>query len=330
MPLAVTLSQAATASGYGRDDPLVIAVGRAGRRPAHLARGCFPAGASGVIACSADPGRGGPTPSTLIYVASLAKQVVAACAALLVRDGMLDVEAPVGEWLTWEVRVRHLIHHTSGLPLDRTPDGDRTSTGVLAALDGPEFPPGTRYSYSNVGYVVLAELVSRTAGMPLADFARWRIFEPLGMTDTVFWSGPEPRPPGAAPLDPVHPAPLSIGDGGMWSTAADLLRWADGLNFDRLGVTDLVQTPGALDDGTPLDYAWGMGIRTRFGYRTYQHGGGFADLRAMLVRVPEKGLDLVVLALADRSERSTALTMTLLEALASKRGRPGVTHGAGP
>jgi hypothetical protein len=83
MPLATTLSQAPTASGYGRDDPLVIAVGRAGRRPAHLARGCYPAGSSGVIACSADPGRGGPTISTLIYVASLAKQVVAACAALL-------------------------------------------------------------------------------------------------------------------------------------------------------------------------------------------------------------------------------------------------------
>ena len=237
MPLAVTLSQAATASGYGRDDPLVIGVGRTGRRPAHLARGCFPAGTSGVIACSADPGRGGPTTSTLIYVASLAKQVVAACAALLVRDGMLDVEAPVGEWLTGEVRVRHLIHHTSGLPVDLTPDGDRTSTGVLAAIDGAEFTPGTRYSYSNVGYVVLAEVVSRTAGMPLADFARWRIFEPLGMTDTRFWTGPGAGPPGAAPLEPAHPAPLSIGDGGLWSTAVDLLRWANGLNTDRLGVT---------------------------------------------------------------------------------------------
>jgi CubicO group peptidase (beta-lactamase class C family) len=314
MPLAVTLSQAAAQSGYQRDDPLVIAIGRAGRRPAHLARGCFPAGSSGVIACSVDPGRGGPTTSTLIYVASLAKQVVAACAALLVRDGRLDVEEPVS---VEGVRVRHLIHHTSGLPLD-PPAADL------------EFSPGTRFSYSNVGYVVLAEVVSRAAGMPLADFARQRIFEPLGMTDSMFWAGPEPAPPGAAPLDPVRPAPLSIGDGGLWSTAADLLRWADGLDADRLGVTDLVQTPGALDDGTPLDYAWGMGIRTRLGRRTFQHGGGFADVRTMLVRVPGEGLDLVILALADRSERRTILTGKLLEALLSERGRPGVTHGAGP
>lgn len=318
MPLAVTLSHAATISGYSRDDPLVIAIGRAGRRPAHLSRGCFPAGASDVGACSTDPGRGGPTTSTLIYVASLAKQVVAACAALLVRDGMLNVEAPVGEWVSsGDVRIRHLIHHTSGLPGDRPLTGDRTSDGILTAIDGLEFAPGTNWSYSNVGYVVLAEVVRRTAGMSLADFARWRIFEPLGMPDTRFWTGPGPGPPGAAPLDPAHPAPLSIGDGGLWSTAADLLRWADGLNTDRLGITDLVQTPGALDDGTPLDYAWGMGVRTRLGRRAYQHGGGWADVRTMLVRVPDEGLDLVVLALADRTERRTALISRLLEELVS-------------
>jgi CubicO group peptidase (beta-lactamase class C family) len=210
------------------------------------------------------------------------------------------------------VRVRHLIHHTSGLPLDHPAGGP-------LPLD-LAFTPGTRYSYSNVGYAVLAQVLSRAAGVPLAEFAGRRVLEPLGMADSTFWSGPTPGPPGAAPLDPVHPAPLSIGDGGLWSTATDLLRWADGLNEHRLGITELVQTPGRLDDGTPLDYAWGMGIRTRLGRRAYQHGGGFADVRTMLVRVPEEGLDLVVLALADRSERSPALTGKLLEALLSERG----------
>ena len=114
--------------------------------------------------------------------------------------------------------------------------------------------------------MVLAEAVSRTAGMPLADFARWRIFEPLGMADTMFWTGPGAGAARRRAARPGDPAPLSIGDGGLWSTAADLLRWADGLNTDRLGVTDLVQTPGTLDDGTPLDYAWGMGVRTFGGH----------------------------------------------------------------
>jgi CubicO group peptidase (beta-lactamase class C family) len=320
MPLAATVSQAADASGYGRDDPLVIAIARAGRRPTHLARGCFPAG---VAACTADPGRGGPTITTPVYTASLAKQVTAACAALLVRDGRLDVDATVASLLPglppWaaRVRVRHLIHHTGGLPGETSvgpAGGDRTSAGVRDTA-APDVPPGSRYRYSNAGYVHLADVVSAVAGAPLPDVARRWIFEPLGMTDTLFWTGPAPRPPGAAPLDPPHPAPLSLGDGGMWSTAADLLRWADGLNDDRLGVTALLQTPGTLDGGTPLDYAWGMGVRAYGGHVAYRHGGAYADVRTMLVRVPGKGLDLVVLALADRSERRTGLTDRLLAAL---------------
>ena len=349
MPLAVTLSQVATASGYGRDDPLVIAVGRAGRRPVHLARGCFPAAGSGVVACAADPGRGGPTTTTQVYMASLAKQVTAACAALLVRDGTLDVEAPVASVLPglppWsrEVRVRHLIHHTSGLPRDAglggptagaSPGGsggassggdpggappggavDRTSADVLASAHHLDFAPGSRHSYSNVGYVCLAEVVGAAAGEPLPTLAHRRIFAPLGMTGTLFWTGPGPGPPGAAPLDPPHPAPLSIGDGGMWSTAADLLRWADALDTDRLGVTRLVQSAGALDDGTPLDYAWGVGVRSHRGRPAYRHGGAYGDVRTMLVRVPETGPDLVVLALGDRTERLATLTDRLLAAL---------------
>lgn len=323
------LTQAADSSGYGRDDPLVIAVGRAGRRPAHLARGCFPSGAAGVVACAVDPGRGGPTTTTQVYLASLAKQVTAACIALLVRDGRLDVDATVASVLpgrppwTRAVRIRHLIHHTGGLPGESAaaPAGDdRTSAGVLGAVRAPEDPPGTRYRYSNAGYVCLADVVSAVAGEPLPGFAQRRIFAPLGMTGTSFWPGPAPRPPGAAPLDPPRPAPLSLGDGGMWGTAADLLRWADGLNRDRLGITALLQTPGALDDGTPLDYAWGMGVRRCHGHLAYRHGGAYADVRTMLVRVPGDGLDLVVLSLADRGERHTGLTDRLLAALLTGRG----------
>jgi len=290
------------------------------------------------------------TAGTLVYAASLAKQVTAGCAALLARDGALDVDAPLAHFLPelppWAatVRVRHLIHHTSGLPLgDQSPpaidragpaessgraapgealpgsdrarlaEPDRTTAGVLAAAgDGPVTPPGTRYAYSNVGYVALGAVVERVAGRSLDDVARARIFEPLGMTAARFWTGPGPAPAGAAPLDPVHPAPLSAGDGGMWSTAADLLRWCAGLDADALGITARVQTPGRLDDDTPLGYAWGMGVRASRGRTVYRHGGSYADVRTMLIRVPEEGFDLVILALADRTERWTALADDLI------------------
>ncbi|MEV6491021.1 serine hydrolase domain-containing protein, partial [Actinoplanes sp. NPDC051633] len=183
-----------------------------------------------------------------------------------------------------------------------------------AAADAEGDPPpagvggAAASSYSNVGYVLLAEAVARTTGTPLATFAKDRIFTPLGMADTLFWAGPEPSPPGAVQLDPRHPAPLSIGDGGLWSTAEDLLRWAEALDTDRLGITGLLQTP-------VLGYAWGMGVREHAGHRIYRHGGSYADVRTMLVRVPGTGFDLVVLAARDRSERRTDLTDRLLEAL---------------
>jgi CubicO group peptidase (beta-lactamase class C family) len=133
------------------------------------------------------------------------------------------------------------------------------------------------------------------------------------MTRTCFWPGPAPAPPGAAPPASPHPAPLSPGDGGVWSTAADLLRWCRALDADRLRVSGLLHTPGRLDDGTLLDYAWGMGVRSRGGHRYYRHGGGWPSLRALLARSPDLGLSLVVLALADDTERRVPLADSLLD-----------------
>jgi CubicO group peptidase (beta-lactamase class C family) len=345
MPLAVTFAQAAAAVGYRREDPLVVAAAIAGQRRAHLARGCVPASVDPSQSSPASADLGRPTPAsadvcapgsrrltttTQVYIASLAKQVTAACTALLVHDGILDLDAPLADYVpdlpAWAetVRIRHLVHHTSGLaaepapspplePADDRRPPERTTSGLLAAaVPGPTATPGTRFGYSNIGYVCLATAVENAAGEPFGDFARRRIFDPLGMADTLFWDGPEPGPPGAAPLDPAYPAPLSLGDGGMWSTAADLLGWCAGLNDDRLGITALIQTPGRLDDGTELDYAWGMRALRVGDQSVYWHSGSHADVRTKLARVPERGFDLVILALADQTERSAPLTEALV------------------
>jgi hypothetical protein len=78
----------------------------------------------------------------------------------------------------------------------------------------------------------------------------------------------------------------------------------------------LVQTPGRLDDGTPVDYAWGMGVRSHAGRPVYRHGGGWPSLRALLARVPDLGLSLVIVALADDTERRVPLADSLLDLLA--------------
>ncbi|MER6579126.1 serine hydrolase domain-containing protein [Nonomuraea sp. NPDC001023] len=277
---------------------------------------------------------GGPLgATTLAYMASLSKQMTAACAAQLAQQGELDMESALSRWLpqlpAWAdaVRLRHLVHHTAGMPADAKiealmgRDADRTTEGVIQAL--ARFPvldrePGAAHAYSNAGYVCLAAAVERALGQPLPDFARSQLFAPLAMVNTRYWTGPDPAPPGAAPLVSSHPAPLSVGDGGVWSTATDLLRWGQALNAGELGISALIQTPGHLDDGTPIDYAWGIGVRSHAGYRVYRHGGGWLGLRALHARVPDLDLSMVLIAIADHTEHRVALLNSLLDEMTSR------------
>jgi CubicO group peptidase (beta-lactamase class C family) len=243
-----------------------------------------------------------------------------------VRDGALDVEDTLARWLpelpAWAgaVRLRNLLYHTAAVPDMEVSaivgDGDLTTAAVLSALARvPDLAgrPGTAHAYSNTGYVCLAEAVQRAAGQPLPEFAEQRIFMPLGMSSTCCWTGPAPMPPDAAPLAVAHPAPLALGAGGVWSTARDLLRWSQALNGGELGISRLMEAPGSLDDGTPVGYAWGMGVRVHGGYRVCRHGGGWPGLRALLARVPDLNQSLVILALADDSERRLDLAASMLD-----------------
>lgn len=312
------------AAGYGPDDPLVVGVQPAASPAVLVGRGQTLDGAA----------VGAATP---VYAASLAKQVTAVCTALLVRQGRLTLGSSLTTWLPelpgWAsgVRVRHLLWHTGGLPevcsyeeLERA-GLDRTTRGVvdaLAARGRLEHPAGQEHRYSNAGYVCLALVVARVTGQPFAHAARNLVLDPLGLAGSRWWAGPGARPPRAAPLAPPHPAALSLGDGGLWSTAADLLRWNEAMHHDTLGVAAVVQTPGHLDDGTPLDYAWGVGVRERAGRRLYRHGGLWAGLNAQLVRVADDGSGFVVLALDLDEERTATLAESLLEALVPSHPNP--------
>ena len=93
------------------------------------------------------------------------------------------------------------------------------------------------------------------------------------------------------------------------------MRWNDALERDALGVSALLQTPGKLDDGTGLDYAWGIDVREHAGRRVYRHGGTWAGLCVQLVRVAGRGADFVIVALDNEEERTAALAGHLLDEL---------------
>jgi CubicO group peptidase (beta-lactamase class C family) len=269
------------------------------------------------------------TRGSMFYVGSLAKQFVAACAALLVRDGRLDVEHRVTRYVgglpRWAdaVRIRHLIHHTSGL-LDRDrsgppppptgvgPSGNDDQLGRIRELPALSFPPGTRYAYANRGYQLLGQVVAAAAGTTLAAFADERVFEPLGMANTFFRDRERELPPAAArghfEADDgrIHVEPArwhAVGAGGLWTTADDLATW-DAAFYDDASIAPSLSARGALDDGTPIHYAWGLSVRTHRGQPIHSHGGSFPGWLAKMVRFPLQRTTVLVLANGERRDVS--------------------------
>jgi CubicO group peptidase (beta-lactamase class C family) len=252
------------------------------------------------------------TPETPMYAASITKQVVGALAAQQVLadllrpdDRVLDLLPALPPWAA-AIRVRHLIHHTSGLhpteqvlaalglPSEQHLDNDMVMQG-LDLLPPPDTAPGTAFGYSNIGYVVLAEVLVAVTGAPVPFLAQQSLFAPLGMAASRLG----PAESAALPTD-VRP-PRTIGDGGLWSSALDLLTWLDALSSDRLGpeLTRLVQRPGRLDDGTALDYAWGVTARSGSEGTSYTHGGNWPGWSAKTVRRPATGTAVVLLTTSD-------------------------------
>jgi CubicO group peptidase (beta-lactamase class C family) len=135
-----------------------------------------------------------------------------------------------------------LLTHTSGLQSVGVPNeaippigsGDTVADWVSKLGDVPlDFEPGTRWAYSNgVAFEVLARIVESVSGLPLKEFLRRRIFEPLGMRDSGFGMQAV-RPEQAVPVDrkvTAHPCVLGTtyhsGSGGLWTTATDYWRFA--------------------------------------------------------------------------------------------------------
>ena len=263
-------------------------------------------------------------PDTVFYVGSLSKQFTAMAAALAIEQGRLSAEDPVRRYLPElpayadAIRVRHLIHHTSGLRDYNTllsiagRRGDeaydnRTVLRMTARQRDLNFRPGTEYLYSNTGYTLLATVVERAVGTRFAEYADTQIFAPLGMTATHYGvdvSRLVPRRASAyargadGKLRLDTPRNERAGAGGVFTTVRDLLRWDENFYDARVGgraLIDRVQTPGSLGDGSPITYAWGLQLGTYRGLRIVEHGGSLGGYRAHLTRFPEPHVSVAIL-----------------------------------
>jgi len=188
---------------------------------------------------------------TIFEAGSVSKQFTAAAVVLLARAGKLSLDDPVRKYVPElpdfgvPLTIRQLLHHTSGLrdwgnlvALAGWPRTTRVHThahvlDVLSRQRTLNFPPGTRWSYTNSGYNLAAIIVSRVSGTSFMEFTKTAIFDPLGMKDTS-WRDDYTRivkrranaytqRQGAFALS--MPFENVYGNGGLLTTIGDLLKW---------------------------------------------------------------------------------------------------------
>jgi uncharacterized protein YbbC (DUF1343 family)/CubicO group peptidase (beta-lactamase class C family) len=161
------------------------------------------------------PQRERMTVDTIFDLASLTKPIATATSVMmLIEEGRLRLIDRVSTFVPGferygkaDITIRHLLTHVSGLrpDVDLADDWVGTDTAIQLAIEEvPTAPPGTRFVYSDINFFLLGEIVKRISGEPLDRFSRRRIFEPLGMTETMF-NPPESLRPRIAPTESCTP-----------------------------------------------------------------------------------------------------------------------------
>jgi len=273
----------------------------------------------------ADLNQGTPiTPTTLFDVGSVSKQFTAASIVLLANEGKLALTDDIRKYLPEipdygaPITIDHLLRHTSGLRdynqllvlkgyhyEDVVNDDDALE--VIARQRALKFKPGSRWEYSNTGYFLAALIVKRVTGKTLAEFAKERLFQPLGMTRSHFRDNHmailpgrataySPSEKGGYQMDMSNWNPL--GDGQVQANVTELALWEDNFSTLKVGgraLIDALQAPGALETGASTPYGRGLFLDTYRGVQRVHHSGGWAGYRSLLVRFPAQHVSIAVL-----------------------------------
>lgn len=278
--------------------------------------------------------------NSIFHVASISKQFTDLCIALLAADGLLDIDDEVRQYIPElpdfgpTITIRHLIHHTSGLRdqwsllhLAGWREEDLvTNEDVLDLVQRQRalnFEPNTEYVYCNTGYTLLSLIVHRVSGRTLRKFAQERIFGPLGMTSTHFHDDHaeivrgrtqayQPRNGDGYRIS--IPEFDVVGTTSLFTTVEDLAKWEGNFHTTQVGGPDLIaelQDPGTFNDGTAMDYAWGLQVSTWRGQHRVGHSGADHGYRADFLRLPNLGFAVAVL-----SNVSDSMPATLTERVA--------------
>lgn len=276
------------------------------------------------------------TPRTDFRLASFTKQFTATCIMLLVQDGKLHYDDHLTDIFPEfpaygrTITIRNLLNHTSGLPdyeellMKQYPDRPEgeipqiVDAGVLKLLEeqtAGKFPPDSKWEYSNSGYATLAMVVEKVSGKPFGRFLHDRIFAPLKMNSTLAYEKGKNEVPhrayghtkekdGWRETD-QSPTSVVLGDGGIYTSIDDLVKWDRALREHTLlsasemqpALTPVQPTgPAKFDGGRPVSYGFGWFLDPYKGHQRMSHDGSTIGFRTTIQRFPNDNLTIIVLA----------------------------------
>jgi CubicO group peptidase (beta-lactamase class C family) len=227
-----------------------------------------------------------------------------------------------------QVTIHHLLCHTSGL-LDYEDFveeragwqiSDEEVLEIAAAQSATYFPPGSRYRYSNTGYVLLALVVEKVSGIPYDDFVQQHIFEPLGMAHTVLYEkgkfipdramGYAKDSSGKFVLADQGTCTATKGDGCIYTSVRDYLRWHQALG-SKAGMApalDSINFPLENYTGAGYGMGWFYAKRSTGGLEMY-HTGNTSGFSHLVIRILAQ--DVLVACFTNRADNPYLLTSFL-------------------
>ncbi|HYC09047.1 MAG TPA: serine hydrolase domain-containing protein [Steroidobacteraceae bacterium] len=269
--------------------------------------------------------------ATLFQSGSLGKQFTAVLVMLQVEDGKLRLEDPLTRYFhdaprSWQaITVRNLLNHTSGIAdytdytteqvsrrggpsIDLRRDYSEEELVKLAYRLPLEFPPGSRWKYSNTGYLLLGVLVHKVSGKFYGEVLRERVFVPLRMGTARVMSEADIIPDRAAGYrlvkgelknqEWVSPTLNTTADGALYLSVRDWLAWDRGLRAQAIlqpGSWAEVYTPVTLSNGTKYPYGFGWDVDEAKGQPFYHHDGAWQGFTTTISRYLADDLTIVVL-----------------------------------
>jgi len=267
------------------------------------------------------------TEGAIFDIGSIGKQFTATVIAILANQGLLTLDAPIREHLPEMasyadgIIIRQLVHHTSGLRdyltlldlsgllLENT-YAESFLFDLIVRQKGLNFEPGKEYLYSNSGYFLLGTIAERVTGKHITELIKEYILDPLGMNNTTFnkdchsivknraLSYDKGQEEGTF----VNALALSggFGDGAILTCVDDLLLWDRNFYNNKLNNAqpDLIKKlheTGKLNNGKPINYAFGLDVTEYRGQRIVTHGGSWAGYVSEMMRFPDQHMTIICL-----------------------------------